>query len=245
MCSPSSPRCSRVISRGSFTTLVDSSLNVTQYWKTTPPCTSKEPLHWPWSCRNVTVSTPPWHYTGEKGLYLHMKTLAIKYPTQPCVDLSVCLALNGPLLLLLSVICLCITHCWSQSLIDSLCLVCIVKGIVHPKMKILSSFTHPQVVPNLYECLCSAEHKGRYSEECGKQSSSGAPLTCIVFFFLLWKSMVPQKQPGYKLLQNIFLEQRNSYRFGTTWGGVNDDRIFIFGWTIPLTASDSLRRRCQ
>ncbi len=57
----------------------------------------------------------------------------------------------------------------------------VVKGIVHPKMKILS-FTHPQVVPNLYECLCSAEHKGRYSEECGKQSSSGAPLTSIVFF---------------------------------------------------------------
>ncbi len=26
----------------------------------------------------------------------------------------------------------------------------LVKGIVHPKMKILS-FTHPQVVPNLYE----------------------------------------------------------------------------------------------
>ncbi len=49
-------------------------------------------------------------------------------------------------------------------------------------MKILSSFSHPPVVPNLYECLCSAEHKGRYSEECGKQSSSGAPLTSIVFF---------------------------------------------------------------
>ncbi len=39
------------------------------------------------------------------------------------------------------------------------------KGIVHPKMKMLSSFTHPQVVPNLYKCLCSAEHKGVYSEE--------------------------------------------------------------------------------
>ncbi len=38
----------------------------------------------------------------------------------------------------------------------------LVKGIVHPKMKILSSFTHPQVVPNLYECLCSAGHKRRY-----------------------------------------------------------------------------------
>ncbi len=34
-----------------------------------------------------------------------------------------------------------------------------VKGIVHPKMKILSSFTHPKVVPNLYEFLSSAEHK--------------------------------------------------------------------------------------
>lgn len=90
-----SPRCSQAFSMGSFTTLVDSSLNVTHYWKTTPPCTSKEPLHWPWSCRNVTVSTPPWHYTGEKGLYLHMKTLAIKYPTQPFVEPSVCLALNG------------------------------------------------------------------------------------------------------------------------------------------------------
>ncbi len=39
-----------------------------------------------------------------------------------------------------------------------------VKGIVHPKMKIVSSFTQPQVDPNLYECVCS-EHKGRYSEE--------------------------------------------------------------------------------
>ncbi len=66
------------------------------------------------------------------------------------------------------------------------------KGIVHPKIKILSSFTHPQVVTNLYECVCSVEHKGRYSEDCGKQSSFGAPLTSIVIFFLLWKSMVPQ-----------------------------------------------------
>ncbi len=76
----------------------------------------------------------------------------------------------------------------------------VLKGIVHPKMKILS-FTHPQVVPNLYECLCSAEHKGRYSEECEKQSSSGAP----VFFFLLWKSMVPQNSLITNFLQNIFL----------------------------------------
>ncbi len=66
------------------------------------------------------------------------------------------------------------------------------KGIVHPKMIILSSFTLSQVVPNMYECLCSAEHKGRYSEECGKQSSSGAPLTSIVFFFLYGSQWCPK-----------------------------------------------------
>ncbi len=71
-------------------------------------------------------------------------------------------------------------------------------------MKILSSFTHPQVVPNLYECLCSAEHKGRYSEECEKQSSSGAPLTSIVFFFLLWKSMVLQNSLVTNFLRSLF-----------------------------------------
>ncbi len=101
-------------------------------------------------------------------------------------------------------------------------------------MKILSSFTHPQVVPNLYECLCSAEHKGRYSEERGKQSSSGAP----VFFFPTLEVNGAPKQPDYKLpseyLPLCSTEQRNSYRFGTTWGWVNDDRNKNFGWTIPL-----------
>ncbi len=42
-------------------------------------------------------------------------------------------------------------------------------------MLILSSFIHPQAVPNLYACLCYAEHKGRYSEECVKQSSPPLP----------------------------------------------------------------------
>jgi len=41
-----------------------------------------------------------------------------------------------------------------------------IKGLVHPKIKILSVFTHPHVVPNLYLFICSAEHKGRYLEEC-------------------------------------------------------------------------------
>ncbi len=86
-----------------------------------------------------------------------------------------------------------------------------IKGIVHPKMKILSSFTPPQVVPNLYECLCSAEHKGRYSEECGKQSSSGAPLTSIVFFFSYYGS---QWCPKTAWLQTFF--RISSFVFGRT-----------------------------
>jgi len=33
-------------------------------------------------------------------------------------------------------------------------------------MKIRSSFTHPQVVSNLYTFLSSADHKRRYFKEC-------------------------------------------------------------------------------
>ncbi len=74
-----------------------------------------------------------------------------------------------------------------------------IKGIVHPKMKILSLFTHPQVVPNLYESLCSDEQKGRYSEESGKQSSSVALLISIVGFFPTMEVNGAPNQPGYKL----------------------------------------------
>ncbi len=52
-----------------------------------------------------------------------------------------------------------------------------------PENEIVSSFTHPQVFSNLSECVCSAEHNGRYSEESMKHS----------IFLLLWKSMMSQK----------------------------------------------------
>ncbi len=93
-----------------------------------------------------------------------------------------------------------------------------IKGIVHPK---IMSFTHPQVVPNLYECLCSAEHKGIYSEKCGKQSSSGAPLTSIVIFFPTMEVNGAPKQPGYKKRKkvgkkkNFGLEKHMYFKFPT------------------------------
>jgi len=37
-----------------------------------------------------------------------------------------------------------------------------------------------------------------------------------------------------KYLPLCIAEQINTKRFGTTWGRVNTDRIFIFGWTNPL-----------
>ncbi len=70
-----------------------------------------------------------------------------------------------------------------------------------------------------------------------KQNSSRAPLTPLVFIFPTMEVNSAPKQPGYKLSSNIFLcvgRRKNSYRFGTTWGWVNDERIFIFGWTVPL-----------
>ncbi len=48
-----------------------------------------------------------------------------------------------------------------------------IKGVVHPKMKILSSFTHPHVVPNLYECLCSAEGKEDILKNVGNRAVLG------------------------------------------------------------------------
>lgn len=43
----------------------------------------------------------------------------------------------------------------------------------------------------------------------------------------------------WNVLQNIFFcstEERKSV-FGLTWGWMNDDRSFIFGWNIPLNYS--------
>ncbi len=46
---------------------------------------------------------------------------------------------------------------------------------------------------------------GATAEECEKQSSSGAPSTSIVFFFLLWKTMVPSN----RLVTNLFCVRQN------------------------------------
>ncbi len=41
---------------------------------------------------------------------------------------------------------------------------CAIKGIVHPKMKMMSLITHPHVIPNPKDLCSSSEHKLRYFE---------------------------------------------------------------------------------
>ncbi len=115
------------------------------------------------------------------------------------------------------------------------------KGIVHPKMKILSSFTHPQVVPKpvWIPLFCWTQRK-IFWRMWETEQFWGTIDFHSIFFPTMEVNGAP-KQPGYKLSSKYLplcsAEQRNAYRFGTTWGWVNDDRIFIFGWTIPLSST--------
>ncbi len=63
----------------------------------------------------------------------------------------------------------------------------------------------------------------------------------LYLFFPTMEVNGAPKLPGYKLSSNYLplcsAEQTHSYRFGTTSGWVNEDRIYIFGWTIPLKTS--------
>ncbi len=52
---------------------------------------------------------------------------------------------------------------------------------------------------------------------------------------LLWKSVGTKNVLVIHILHNIFyVQQRNSYRLGTTCGWVIDDRIYIFEWASPF-----------
>ncbi len=91
--------------------------------------------------------------------------------------------------------------------------------------------THPQVVSNLYEFLFFLLN-----------TKVDILKNMQAIDFHRWKKYYEsQWLPPAVWLQHSseypFLcsaDEKNSYRCGTTWGWVNNDRIFIFGWTIPL-----------
>jgi len=60
-------------------------------------------------------------------------------------------------------------------------------GIVRPKIKILTSFTHPQVVPNLYEFLLL--NTKDILEKYGYPNRPSVPLTSIIYYILFLHTM--------------------------------------------------------
>ncbi len=84
-------------------------------------------------------------------------------------------------------------------------------------IKIWSSFNHPHV------CMTSFSR--------GKQMLKTIKMVVL-----------DPPPPRHKTVETFFKisEKSKSYKFGSIWGWVNDDTIFIFGWTIPLNC-DYLR----
>ncbi len=72
-------------------------------------------------------------------------------------------------------------------------------------MKILSSFIHPQVVPTLYECLCSAEHKEEYLKKVCYQAVFWGTIDFHSRKTNTMEVIVPQNCSVSHILQNIFL----------------------------------------
>ncbi len=92
----------------------------------------------------------------------------------------------------------------------------------------MSSRTRPQVVPHLYECLCSAEHKIFWR----KWETSSSEATVDLHSICIFPTMEVNgalKQPGG---QTFF--QISSFVFGQR---VVTDLFLFFGWTIPLMSN--------
>ncbi len=86
-------------------------------------------------------------------------------------------------------------------------------------------------------CNVSLCHKGIVHTKMGHHFWGTIDFHCI--FFLTMEVNGAPKQPEYKLsskyLPLCWAEQRHSYRFVTSLRWINDDRIVIFGWTVPLS----------
>ncbi len=96
--------------------------------------------------------------------------------------------------------------------------------------------TQPQVVLNMYEFFLLLNIFWRM--QVNKQ------LMVVIYFHSMEKKNTLEVNGyrqlfGYQHSSKYRLvcskEERNLYMFGTTWGWVNDDSIYIFGWIILLS----------
>ncbi len=98
------------------------------------------------------------------------------------------------------------------------------------KMKMLSSFTHPHVVPNVYRfSLCwTWKKKRKIFWRMLVISQLMVPIDFLSISFPTMEVSVENQLFGSSTFFKISSQERNSYRFGMTWGWVNDYRILIF-----------------
>ncbi len=77
---------------------------------------------------------------------------------------------------------------------------------------------------------------------CARIHLSCKCVSIVVYahFFVLDKKLILIKCVIFRICEHFGISMFPNYYgnqrlFGTTWGRVNDDRIFIFGWIIPLS----------
>ncbi len=108
---------------------------------------------------------------------------------------------------------------WKHLLIISCNITECMNTLKRVSKEILLSFTHPHVIPKMYQCLYSSD-KRRYSEESVKKIKTMEVNDSQQLFTY-------QQSSEYLLLCST--EERNSYRFGTYWRWVNDDMFSFLG----------------
>jgi len=102
------------------------------------------------------------------------------------------------------------------------------KRILHPKMKILSSFTHPQVV---WVSVFSWTQRKIFWRTIGTKQLFGT----IDFHSRREKNTMEVNGAKVPIVQNIFLCVQQ-----TTWGWVNDDISFQFSFLGGVSLSPKL-----
>ncbi len=78
------------------------------------------------------------------------------------------------------------------------------KGIVHSKIKVMSSFTHPHVVPNLYDSIFMLNSEEYILNNFEEPNSCWSPLTSIAVKEILWKWMGANNCLITSIIENIF-----------------------------------------
>jgi len=105
------------------------------------------------------------------------------------------------------------------------------KGIVHPKWKCWHHLLTLKWFQTCMSFFLLLNTKENILKNVGNRTVDCNHWLPLIFFPTMEGNGVHQLfncQHSSKYLLLCSTEERNSYRFGTTWGWVNDDRILIF-----------------